>query len=87
MRTLFISVILLAFSGAAFALPVVSVPRETNEDRAEGYVGRRIVPFEAGTVSGKTVSSADFGGRILLIDLRDLTCVFWLDELRALEEV
>ena len=87
MRTLFICVILLVFSGAAFALPEADVPRETDEDRVEGYVGRRVVPFKAGTVSGKTVSSAHFGGRVLLIDLWGLNCVSCLDELRALEKV
>jgi peroxiredoxin len=87
MRIFLLAALLLTILGAPSVPAETDLPRETDQDLTEGYVGRPVVPFQSGTVTGGTVSSGDFRGRVLLLDLWGLNCVSCLEELKALEEI
>jgi len=85
MRAPILTFISFLFLGTACAGTGAILPRETEETRVEGYVGLPVAVFQARTTSGGQVSSKDFNGKVLLIDLWGLNCVSCLYEMRALE--
>jgi peroxiredoxin len=62
-------------------------PKETDKYSNNGYVGLPVAGFTGATTSGKVVSSGDFGGEVLIIDLWGLNCGSCLDEMKALEPI
>ncbi|MDF1536566.1 MAG: TlpA disulfide reductase family protein [bacterium] len=62
-------------------------PRETTVSSTNGHVGTAVAAFEGKTSSGKEVSSRNFGGEVLIIDLWGLNCGSCLEEMKALEPI
>ena len=82
MRTAALAIaFLLAFSVSADA----EGPKETTHSISNGQVGKRVASFEGKTTTGKKLSSENFGGGVLIIDLWGLNCGSCLDEMKALE--
>jgi peroxiredoxin len=84
MRTAALSIVfLLVFSVFADA----EGPKETTRSISDGQVGKRVASFEGETTTGKKLSSENFGGGVLIINLWGLSCGSCLDEMKAFEPI
>lgn len=60
---------------------------ETQGSLADGYVGTKVPDFTATTTSGKKLSSNNFGGKVLILNMWGLNCGSCLDEMVEFEKI
>ena len=89
MRTSILAVVLVLFSAASVQAAGLVKPREAREPLTSdnGYIGQKIEPFTAVTVTGSKISSLDHGAGALVITLWGLNCASCLEEMKALQPI
>ena len=86
-KTVLIVTTFVLLLGTSCAWAEATGPKETTTSSTNGHVGKAVAAFEGTTITGSKVSSTDFGGEVLIIDLWGLNCGSCLDEMKALEPI
>jgi len=87
MRTLIVALVFVLAAADSGAGADVVKPKETRKSTTNGYVGKRVEPFTAVTLSGAKLSSEEHGAEVLIITLWGLGCASCLDEMVALDHI